>query len=166
MNHLVDTDWLIDALEGRRHATTVLDQLSDDGFGVSIVAVGELYEGAFGFPDPQDALSGFRRFLAGFAILPLSEPIMEIFAEERARLRGLGMLIPDFDIANAATALAHHLTLITRNRRHFERIPGLRLVSATWRARRECPHRRRSAAPTGGGDARSYAAGWWPVFGS
>lgn len=33
----------------------------------------------------------------------------------------------DPDLLIAATALHHDLTLVTRNRKHFERIPGLDL---------------------------------------
>ena len=36
-------------------------------------------------------------------------------------------MIADMDILIAATAIAHDLTMLTRNRRHFERVPGLRL---------------------------------------
>ena len=52
---------------------------------------------------------------------------MEQFARIRARLRRQGQLIPDLDLLIAATAVTHGLTLVTRNRRHFERIPELAL---------------------------------------
>ncbi len=39
-------------------------------------------------------------------------------------------MIPDFDVVIAATALAHDLTLVTRNRRHFDRIAGLAILPA------------------------------------
>ena len=39
------------------------------------------------------------------------------------------MMIGDSDIWIAATALQYDLTLLTNNRRHFERIEGLRLES-------------------------------------
>ena len=45
----------------------------------------------------------------------------------RASLRQHGHLIPDMDVFIAATALEHDLALITRNTRHFERIPDLQL---------------------------------------
>jgi tRNA(fMet)-specific endonuclease VapC len=34
-------------------------------------------------------------------------------------------MIADFDLAIAATALAHGLTMVTHNTRHFNRVPGL-----------------------------------------
>jgi predicted nucleic acid-binding protein len=59
--------------------------------------------------------------------LPLNDPIAERFARMRAALRRQGQFIPDTDLLIAATALAEELPLITRNIRHFERIPEPRL---------------------------------------
>jgi tRNA(fMet)-specific endonuclease VapC len=127
VRYLVDTDWLIDAYGGIRRAVATLERLSEQGLAVSIVAVGELYEGAYSFPDPQATLDSFRAYLSDYTILPLSDPIMATFARERARLRSRRELIPDFDLVIAATAITHDLTLLTRNLRHFGRIPGLTL---------------------------------------
>jgi predicted nucleic acid-binding protein len=55
---------------------------------------------------------------------------MTTFARTRAGLRARGILIPDLDLLIAATALEHDLTLLTRNRRHFDRITGLKLYQA------------------------------------
>ena len=38
-------------------------------------------------------------------------------------------MIGDFDLLIAAMALQYDLTLLTNNRRHFERIDGLRIES-------------------------------------
>lgn len=127
MRYLVDSDWLIDAATGRARAQQTLARLSDEELAVSIVAVAEVYEGAFATPDPQHALAGLREFLGDFIIVPLTDPIVEHFARLRAALRQQGQLIPDMDLLIAATALEQDLTLITRNVRHFVRIPELQL---------------------------------------
>ncbi len=127
MRYLIDSDWLVDAYIGVPASVGVLDRLSDQGLGVSIVSYGEIFEGAFGAPEPQVRLAKFRTLLARFTTVPLSDPVMEIFAQTRARLRHSGQLIPDMDLLIAATAVHHDLTLITRNLRHFERIPDLKL---------------------------------------
>lgn len=101
--------------------------MSDDGLAVSIIAVAEVYEGAFGSPDPQATLAGLRAFLGDFAILPITEPIVEQFARLRATLRRQGQRIPDMDLLIAATAIAEDLALITRNVRHFARVLDLQL---------------------------------------
>jgi predicted nucleic acid-binding protein len=131
MRYLVDTDWLIDVLSGLNAAAATLQQLSGDGVGLSIVTLGEIYEGAALDPDPVAAKERYKAFVAPFPVLPLTVPIMERFAELRAQLRRSGALIPDFDLLIAATALEEDLVLVTRNRRHFTRIPGLQLVNTS-----------------------------------
>jgi predicted nucleic acid-binding protein len=52
---------------------------------------------------------------------------MRRFARIRGGLRATGRVIGDSDILIAATAIEHRLSLVTRNRRHYDRIPGLTL---------------------------------------
>jgi predicted nucleic acid-binding protein len=127
VRYLVDSDWLIDAAIGRPRPQSTLKRLSDQGVAVSIIAVAEVYEGAFGTPDQHAALAGLRDFLSDFVVIPLTDAIAERFARMRASLRRQGQSIPDMDLFIAATALEEDLILITRNARHFERIPELRL---------------------------------------
>ena len=130
MRYLVDADWLIDAMSGRSHAVRTLDQLSTDGLAVSIIAVAEIYEGAFSTHDPEATLTAFRQFLNAFALLSLSDSIVERFASLRVSLRRQGQLILERDLLIAATALDANLTLVTRNIRHFDRIAGLKLYQS------------------------------------
>ena len=131
MRYLVDADWLIDAMVGRAIAQETLARLSDEGVAVSIIAVAEVYEGAFTASDPRRTLVGMREFLGDFAIMPITDRVVEQFAQTRALLRRQGRLIPDMDLLIASTALVADLTLITRNLRHFTRIPGLQLYTRT-----------------------------------
>lgn len=127
MNYLVDSDWIIDALVGIPSAVSALEQHAQDTLAVSIISFGELFDGAYDLPDPDQRLASFRRFLSGFTVLGLNDPIMELFARHRYRLRREGNIIPDMDLLIGATALHYNLTLMTRNLRHFSRIPDLKL---------------------------------------
>lgn len=53
MRYLLDADWVINALAGKRDADTAIDNLSDAGIAITITTIGEIYEGAFGSPDPD-----------------------------------------------------------------------------------------------------------------
>jgi len=90
--------------------------------------MGEPYEGTYGSADPASAQEAIRSFLSGYEIITLTDPIVAEFARLRALLRRQGNLIPDLDLLIAATAIVYHLTLATRNRRHYARVPGLRLA--------------------------------------
>lgn len=127
MSYLVDSDVLIDGLRGRRPALDLIDRLAASGLALSIVSLGEIYDGAYSDPQPEEHLQEARVFLQGFGIVELTDAAMVEFARERARLRRSGQLIPDMDLLIAATALAHDLELVTRNDRHFRRVEGLRL---------------------------------------
>jgi predicted nucleic acid-binding protein len=127
VRYLVDSDWIVDATSGILGAVAALNDLRPDGLAVSVIAVCEVYEGAHMARDPLASLASFRRFLADYILLDLTEPIAGVFAGIRASLRRQGNLIQDLDLLIAATAIYHDLELVTRNLRHFERVPGLKL---------------------------------------
>jgi tRNA(fMet)-specific endonuclease VapC len=128
ISYLLDTDWIVDILNGQEKAIQTVLELAPEGLAISIITYGELYEGAAFAHDPAPALSGLQSFLKGKAILPLTQPIMERFAKIRGTLpRQIRQQIGDLDILIAATCLVHNLTLLTRNRKDFQKIPNLKL---------------------------------------
>ncbi len=127
MSVLVDTNIIINALRGIEPEIDALNALSIEGLSTSIITLGELYHGAFRTRDPQRQLIVVRDFLAEYAILGLSEPIMEQFGQIRAELHRQGNPIENFDLLIGATAVAYGMSLLTRNVRHFSRIPGLHI---------------------------------------
>ncbi len=52
---------------------------------------------------------------------------MERFAEIRSLLRRRGKMIADFDLLVGTTVLYYDLTVLTCNKRHFKRIPDLKI---------------------------------------
>jgi tRNA(fMet)-specific endonuclease VapC len=85
--------------------------------------------GAFYARDPAVSERKLRDFLAGMSKFPIDEDTCRIFGRERGRLRAIRKIIGDFDLMIAATAIQHGLTLLTNNRRHFDRIETLRIES-------------------------------------
>ncbi len=129
VRYLVDTDWVIHYLHGVESVVRRLDDLTPDDLGVSIISLAELYEGIPNSVNPQDDERGLVDFLFDVPIVDLDEATCRIFGRERARLRADGNLIGDLDLLIGATALRHGLTILTNNRRHFERIEGLTVES-------------------------------------
>jgi predicted nucleic acid-binding protein len=125
--YVLDTDWGIQALGNRQPAPRILDRLAGSRIFVSYIALGDFYERSFRSVNPDAHLVNVRHFLATYHALTLTEPVMLRFAELRAGLRRRGQLISDFDLLIAATALDHDLTLLTFNRRDFQRVPDLKL---------------------------------------
>ena len=129
IQYLIDTNWAIHYLNEHQSIVQRLHELLDDGLGLSIISLAELYEGVYYSRDPERDEQELNDFLRGVTILGIDEAICKIFGKERGRLRAVGRIIGDFDLLIGATALHHDLTLLTNNRRHFERIEGLRIES-------------------------------------
>jgi tRNA(fMet)-specific endonuclease VapC len=128
MTSLIDTDWVIDHLNHVARVTQRLEELAPAGLALSIISLAELYEGVYYSRDPVESEAALQRFLnPELTILGIDEETCKIFGRERGRLRAAGLIIGDCDLLIGATALRHNLTLLTNNRRHFERIEGLRL---------------------------------------
>ena len=129
MRYLVDTDWVIDYFHGVEQAVRRLNEFSSDGVGLSVIALAELYEGVFYSSNPEGNEQAMRDFLEDVQVVGVDDGVCRTFARERGRLRSAGALINDFDLLIGSMALHHDLTLLTNNRRHFERVEGLRIVS-------------------------------------
>jgi tRNA(fMet)-specific endonuclease VapC len=129
MSYLIDTDVIIDGLSRQPKTIELLRRLVTDGLAVSILTLGELYEGAYIHTDPAAQILKVQQFLDEYRVFGVTEEVMQTFARERARLRREGRMIPDFDLTIASTAIARQLTLVSRNLRHFERVQGLQLLT-------------------------------------
>ena len=127
--YLVDTDWAIHYVNGHPGIVARLDALKREGLGLSVVSLAELYEGVYYSTDPARDEQGLNDFLRAAALIGVDPETSRVFGRERGRLRRTHTLIGDFDLLIGATALRHDLTLLTNNRRHFERMDGLRIES-------------------------------------
>lgn len=126
MTHLIDSDWFIDVFNGQPRAIAVLTALAPQGLFLSIITYGELYEGAYYSRNPQGALAQLQTLVATMTILPLTPPIMERFGIVRGSLpRNIRQQVGDMDLLIAATALHHGLTLVTRNVKDYQLVPGV-----------------------------------------
>jgi tRNA(fMet)-specific endonuclease VapC len=134
MSYLIDTDWVADFLKGRPAAQNLLASLIPQGLAISIITYAEIQEGILYGQNTKVHDRGFRQFLRGVRVLPLTRKSMRDFARIRGHLRTRGEMIGDMDLLIAATAIYYGLTLLTRNVRHFERIPGLRIFDSDARS--------------------------------
>jgi len=129
VRYLVDTDWAIHYLNGRLETVNRLEELKEQGLGLSVVSLAELYEGIFYSSDPSKSEEGLDDFLHRVTVIGIDNESCKLFGKERGRLRAGGKTTGDFDLLIGVTAIQHDLTLLTNNRRHFEVIGGLSLES-------------------------------------
>jgi len=130
MKYLIDTDWIIDHLKGDGKVVRKLLELAPEGVAVSVISLAEIYEGVYYSRDPIKSQELFAEFLAPeVSILNVDQEVSKVFGKQRGRLRQQKKMISDFDLMIASTCLHYDLTLLSNNRKHYEVVEGLRILS-------------------------------------
>jgi tRNA(fMet)-specific endonuclease VapC len=71
----------------------------------------------------------WEAFVAPFHVLALDREVCWHYGSAFRFLQANGLLIGANDLWIAAAGLAHQVPVVSRNARHFERVPGLKVVS-------------------------------------
>src|SRR2546422_11179582 len=122
---LLDTSLLAAYLHNRTTAITLIAPwIQHDEVVTSLVVYGEVIEYLKGLPQYAEKYTKLHTILHEILPYPLTYTILERYADIRRTLRPLHKDIGDIDTLIAATALEHHLTLVTIDR-DFERVPHL-----------------------------------------
>ncbi len=118
---VADTDVLIDALNGKEPARSrIAAGIESGALATTTVTLFELLSGT-----RADEREVVRDLLAALAVLPFDAAAGEESAAVRRDLEAAGQGIGMADYQIAGICLARSAPLLTRNRRHFERVPGL-----------------------------------------
>jgi tRNA(fMet)-specific endonuclease VapC len=122
---LADTDVLIDFLAGTQPAADqVMEYVQSDTLQTTAISCFELLSGT------REGRRGdnVRRLVNAIPVLALDRQAATRAASVRQQLTRSGSPIGMADSLIAGIALEHDLPLLTRNRKHFERVEGLRLL--------------------------------------
>lgn len=121
---VADSDVLIDFLRGRgESARRVAIELETRSFATTAITAFELRSGARTARQKR-AVDGL---LEAMTVLPFGPEEARIAAELRHQVESGGQPIGMADYMIAAVCIASDGTLLTRNRKHFERVKGLKL---------------------------------------
>ena len=121
MLYLVDTDIIVDFTRGNRSAADYLDGLQNQ-WSISALTSLELVAGARN----QSEISVIDIMVSAYPAIPPTEEITRrayYLLKTYAKSHGLRTL----DALIAATAFEEGLTLITKNKKHYNMIEGLSL---------------------------------------
>ncbi len=128
--YLFDTDALSQVLK-RAPSPALLARLGttppEQQF-TSAITVGEMVYGAYRGGRPDHFLRQLEeRLWPNVRILSFNRAAAEVYGRLRADLERVGTPLAEPDLRIASIALAHDLTVVTGNVRHFARVPGLRV---------------------------------------
>ncbi|CAA9426453.1 MAG: hypothetical protein AVDCRST_MAG64-3214 [uncultured Phycisphaerae bacterium] len=134
---LLDTDHMtvIRYAESARHAslTSRMAAAADETFATTIVSAEEQMRGWLVMinkaPDARRQVPAYERLLALFSFYAAWQvvPFDELAADRFERLRASRVRIGTQDLKIASTALSRGATLLSANRKDFEKVPGLRV---------------------------------------
>jgi predicted nucleic acid-binding protein len=102
----------------------------DEPFGISVVTVAELLHGVERAEDDARRIKRqafVEKVLEVFPVFPFDTPVARIYTRIWAVLAREGQTAGAHDLIIAATAIALDYTVVTANRRDFEKIEGLRV---------------------------------------
>lgn len=137
MDVLLDTNVFSFLLRQRPGREDVLadryrPHVEDRIVAISFVSVGELYYWAERRQWGSNRIEALEAKLSGAVIVPYDLRICKTYARLRNGLRtptGSHRVVGDNDLWIAACAVSHSLPLVTHNRRHFEGIPDLEIIT-------------------------------------
>jgi tRNA(fMet)-specific endonuclease VapC len=125
---IADTDVLIDFLRGRGGAAKrVALELETRSFSTTAITAFELRSGA----RTSKQRKGIDTLLDAMTLLSFGPEEARVAADLRQRLESQGHAIGMAGYMIAAVCIANDGVLLTRNRRHFERVEGLKLSAIT-----------------------------------
>ena len=127
--YVLDTDTVIDALQGFGGVAARLQSVSPEDVAISSITVSELRYGVIGSRNAGYGLAVTAAFIDKVSVLPFALSAALIHAELRLALRSQPIGYNDMIIA--ASTLAVPATLISSKTREFARVPGLKVES--WR---------------------------------
>ena len=125
MTFLLDTDTSVSWLRGSQSVREHVAAVGVQRIAVSVITLAELRYGAAFSSRPEANHHAIDAFMSGITILGVDPAVAWVFGDVKTDLRNRGLLIDDFDILIAATALTGGLTVVTNNSAHFGRVPGL-----------------------------------------
>lgn len=129
-----DASFLIDLhrevkAERLSSAFDVMETLDDrEAVGVSVHVLSELRGGAELSKRAIREHESLDQLLQGFHIAHTDERFAPVYARLYASLVRQGQMIGTMDLLIATHALVEDATLVTRNTKHFARVPGLRVL--------------------------------------
>jgi len=126
----LDTDLLIAILRTNQDAEGKISHLDEESRNATTaINAFELYYGANKSQKKTINLEGTKKLLSRLDILPLDEDSAEKAGEYFADLEKRGLQVEFRDALVAAISTRNHLTLVTRNKKHYSRMSEVSIES-------------------------------------
>lgn len=119
---LIDTDILIDFLRGEKNAKHLVERLKDKTLLTTDINAFELYHGAYKQRDKEKSMKDVENLLNLLQSISTDRASMKKAAEISADLDKRGQKVDTADILIGSMCVINSASILTGNKRHFERM--------------------------------------------
>ena len=130
MIYCIDTNIIVDIFRGDKNLLQKLEEVTKqkNNFFTTYLNLAELFKGAYLSYKKEENLSLIENFIKNTGILNLNKAAVEIYGRKYFELKKLGKLTQEIDLLIASIILANEAFLVTKNKKHFEHILGLKII--------------------------------------
>ena len=121
---LLDTNICVYFFNGQYNLREKIREIGFENCFVSEITIAELKYGIAKSTKKEKNMQTLETFQSKIDILPIF-PSLDIYADEKARLKTKGKILDDFDLLIGAAAIHNNLILVTKNVSDFERLEGI-----------------------------------------
>ena len=126
----LDTSFIADLTRKDERAIAKLKSFAKARLTTTVINVGELYKGAYGYHNVEKKLKEVEELIQILIVLEMNVTASRIYGYYYQLLKRRGELIDDRDILIASIAISFGETkIVTRNVEHFSRIPEIEVIS-------------------------------------
>lgn len=124
--YLIDTSICVFLFRNNQDVVKRLNRIGCERCFICDVVLAELRYGAYKSSRTEENLKLIDDFVKEIKVLPFADSI-DVYAQEKLRLKNSGKPIEDFDLLIGCAAKAAGLTVVTHNVKHFSHIEGLNI---------------------------------------
>ncbi len=128
--YLLDINICIYFIKGQFSLNKKIAEVGEQNCFVSEMTVAELKYGAENSKTVEVMRKIVEFFIPKFFVVPIYNSL-DIYANEKAKLRKQGLMIDDFDILIGATAIANDMIMVTNNVAHLSRLNNIIIENRT-----------------------------------
>ena len=127
MKYCLDTNTLIYFFKGLGNVSKRLLATPPGEIAIPAVVIFELEVGIGKSTSPRKRIAQLQEMTSLVNVISFGQPEAKSAAGIRIKLEKQGTPIGPYDILIAASAMANNSTLVTHNKREFERVAGLKI---------------------------------------
>ena len=121
----LDTSIVIDIFRGDSALKKKLMQFQGQKFCITSITLCELFKGAWKSKDKEQAVQLITDFYKSVEVLNFDVASANLFGLNNNILEKKGSKIPEADLMIASLTMANNKILVTRDTKHFKKIPEL-----------------------------------------